>query len=370
MKTALGAVSLLISAVAFAHPVNPLLPDVPAHYIETPTDPPLRMGQEQELVSPPPQAEHQGQGSQSQNVGNPNQQQPNLPPPHIDVTVSGNVAVNAKIKGGDGSGEKGKGFYDFNITDALIAAFTVVLAFATIGLYRVTRGLLTAALQQGTDMQSLRGVAEAQERALRTQAFATVALARATRRSADIAEKALVELEAPFLYVRIIRPGISIKEIPGTADQVMHDPMGQKRWRMDFGYGLYRFSNYGRTPARIVSYFETIKIVDGETMPDPINITEIEEHLMPEGVIVLPNGGESRDYIVNALPHIFRPMFDPEKKSLFFIGFVRYSDVFGNHYRTGFCFVFDHSDDRFVLIGDENYNYRHPEEQTSQATPT
>lgn len=78
--------------------------------IETPDDPSLPQGQQ--LASPPPQTKYQDQGTERQGVGQDYQQPPYVVPPHIDVTVSGNVGMNAEIKGGNGGSEKGKGFYD------------------------------------------------------------------------------------------------------------------------------------------------------------------------------------------------------------------------------------------------------------------
>jgi hypothetical protein len=44
--------------------------------------------------------------------------------------------------------------------------------------------------------------------------------------------------------------------------------------------------------------------------------------------------------------------------SVFACGLVRYSDVFGNHYLSGFCYVFNAHSNRFYAIGGANHNYR------------
>jgi hypothetical protein len=44
-------------------------------------------------------------------------------------------------------------------------------------------------------------------------------------------------------------------------------------------------------------------------------------------------------------------------KNLFFYGFVRYSTIFDEIFRMGFCYMFDRYSDKWLLFGDEKYNY-------------
>jgi hypothetical protein len=47
--------------------------------------------------------------------------------------------------------------------------------------------------------------------------------------------------------------------------------------------------------------------------------------------------------------------------NLFLIGYIRYADVFGKRYITGFCAMHDPVTWTFVLRGDEQYNYTRQE---------
>jgi hypothetical protein len=40
-----------------------------------------------------------------------------------------------------------------------------------------------------------------------------------------------------------------------------------------------------------------------------------------------------------------------------FYGYVKYVDVLGTHYVSGFCHLYDGLRNRFVRIGDDRYNY-------------
>ena len=44
--------------------------------------------------------------------------------------------------------------------------------------------------------------------------------------------------------------------------------------------------------------------------------------------------------------------------SVFAFGNVRYVDVFGNQYLSGFCCAFNATSNRFYAIGGANHNYR------------
>jgi hypothetical protein len=67
--------------------------------------------------------------------------------------------------------------------------------------------------------------------------FATRTAAIAAKYSAEVAEKALVSLEAPFISIKIVAPGIV--RMPG---------------RHNFETLSFRVVNYGRTPARVLSF--------------------------------------------------------------------------------------------------------------------
>jgi len=51
------------------------------------------------------------------------------------------------------------------------------------------------------------------------------------------------------------------------------------------------------------------------------------------------------------------PSFHGEGNDLFFCGYVRYMDFFNKRYILGFCAMYDLHSGRFVLMGDDRYNY-------------
>ncbi len=79
----------------------------------------------------------------------------------------------------------------------------------------------------------------------------TALLWNANNRSAKIAERALTELEAPFVSIKINAPGLEIKGPNVT-----------------FGILQYCVANYGRTPATVLEHFEKVDAVEiGKGLP-------------------------------------------------------------------------------------------------------
>jgi hypothetical protein len=240
--------------------------------------------------------------------------------------------------------------------DWLNVIFTGLVALFTLTLSVSTSRLSQLAASQSLDMQELAAAARnnaiaaarqadtaaQQHAALQQQAIATRVVADEAAKSADIAERALVELEAPFVLVRITSSGIP--------DQP-RDP----NWEGNTGHIRFVFSNYGRTPARIISDCSISVEADKGIMPTPIEVGRIEENFGLEGVIIPPNGGSSEEFEFSVYGPLVR--LDINKNELFFMGFVRYRDIFGNRYRSGFCFMLLTAHRRFIVAGDDRYNY-------------
>jgi hypothetical protein len=162
----------------------------------------------------------------------------------------------------------------------------------------------------------------------------TVLLWIANNRSAKVAERALTELEAPFIYIKIKSEDLIYRN--GRAD----------------GKIRFLFGNYGHTPAHIVEFFDRIvpirlPVQDGQ--PEPINPDTQRGTAMPYGVVAPPED-VSQDFsaLVSELT---------SGKALFFIGYVRYADIFKRFYTVGFNFVFDPTRRTWVLMGGPDYNY-------------
>jgi hypothetical protein len=178
-------------------------------------------------------------------------------------------------------------------------------------------------------------------------AVSTVFLWSATKRTALIAERAMTELEAPFISIKIIEPGIQWNQAARAVTG-----------------GMLRFTyiNYGRTPATIFESFEDFRaVMPGDGLPRPINARNERGAPMPWGVVAPPDGKETEPFTFNIFagtlieasrnPNILRDGIP------FFLGFVMFGDIFGNLYTLGFCFLFDRNGNRFVLAGGDEYNY-------------
>jgi hypothetical protein len=195
-------------------------------------------------------------------------------------------------------------------------------------------------------------------------ALSTITLWLATKRTANIAERALTELERPFLGVEVLQSGLSFTET-GTVTSPISD-------------FKYQFVNYGRTPARLTELVETWPVIkrinekEGgsrysytSVLPNPIDPTRQSGRKLPFGVVV--SSGKPFLLTANAFAVIdiqnlaVRPWFHGTGSDLYFCGYVRYTDIFNKRYIFGFCAIFDYNSRHFVLMGDDRYNYNREE---------
>jgi hypothetical protein len=167
------------------------------------------------------------------------------------------------------------------------------------------------------------------------------------RRSARIAERALTELEAPFVFVDITLPGIGVR------------PDGGVNW----GPLQWNVVNYGRTPASLLETLGEIRIIAFEQTPDPIRPVDHPGQQLPYGVVAPPNGGRAERGF-NPAAAVFTQTGPPGRPftthSPFFLGFVRYEDIFGKTFILGFCFIFERHSGTWVRMLGDDYNYCRP----------
>ena len=169
---------------------------------------------------------------------------------------------------------------------------------------------------------------------------------REIRRTANISERALVDLEAPFLSIKIENTGVSRKD-----REIGHN----------FEQLSFSIANFGRTPATLVELVDKTKMVPiNEGNPPPIDFDFRSRNTLPRGVISPPAGDSqlfSRNLYADHLSDLAADGLPLSVKALFFYGFVRYETIFAQTLRMGFCFIFDRYSDTWVLSGDERYNY-------------
>jgi hypothetical protein len=239
-----------------------------------------------------------------------------------------------------GNSEKNGGeFWSAKLTDWLLAAFTLALVIFTRRLYKATAGLFT-------ETAGLREAAAEQSRDMKASIAAASRAADAANKSADIAERALTELETPFLSIKIIDTGIT-----------------RSYGKMGHDFQIIRFCvvNYGRTPARLIELADRFALLDiNAGLPPEANPQSATRNQMPYGVIAPPSG-ESQEFtntvfgaMANALITDSLPL---QTKAIFFYGFIRYLTIFNEVYRLGFCFIFDKFSEKWLLAGGETHNY-------------
>lgn len=172
----------------------------------------------------------------------------------------------------------------------------------------------------------------------------------AASRQADAAERALTSLERPFLVVEIVESGI--EEAGG------HTTYGATR---------YRFRNYGRSPAILTRRHFVLET--GLEPPPPIDPKGPEGKKIVHGLIIGPGEGsqvyEAPRGLVLMSAIAARNEGRPRSAGgyIHFMGYVRYRDLMGGEYATGFCFI--HNDGQFVIASPiearmtegDSYNY-------------
>lgn len=168
------------------------------------------------------------------------------------------------------------------------------------------------------------------------------------RQAAHTAERALLDLERPHVYVEITSTGL--------VDGRLSD--------LPTGNFTFEFVNHGRTPAIITELADNYVPVAGDPerdLPPPIDPSVTRGRAMPEGVIAPPSGAKSPPFSERPINVTESSRLLRQRQNLFFIGYVRYRDIFGSRYITGFCAVHDRLANRFVLMGDGRYNYTRKE---------
>jgi hypothetical protein len=215
----------------------------------------------------------------------------------------------------------------------LSVIFTAVLVGANIALWRVTR----------------------------TAANAAKEAADAATDGAKIAEKAMLTLEIPYLYPFIRKHGFITSVSQYTKVLAVSD--------FDFGNDFIQvyFKNFGRTPAEITE----VQCVLIPSMGMPRAPQWPDRYINPlSGHIVAANGGESQDFpysffkgtLEGASPTPIRL----ETTTFWFLGYVRYKDVFENEYIRGFCLGYSPMANNFYPCGGEGYNYRKKTKSTGE----
>lgn len=235
--------------------------------------------------------------------------------------------------------------------------FTAILAVSTVGLGVATIGLYFAGERQLEHARSEAGRARfnriGEEARLNEQINIARDSANAATAQAKIAETALLSVEIPYLYPFIRRHGFI------TIPSKLTGELAVAEFNFGNEFIEYYFQNFGRTPAEITEVQSILLPSMGIPRPYPAG----ERNLNPlSGHIVAANGGISQDFPFSFNKGMFdvysQGKFNPDVEMFWFLGFVRYNDVFENEYVRGFCLAYSPMKNRFYPVGNDGYNYR------------
>ena len=212
-----------------------------------------------------------------------------------------------------------------------LANYTKLLFVATAALFIATAGLVVLGFYQSRDTRRSIRAAEA---------------------SARIAERALTELQRPFVGIEIIDSGFK-------AELVAEDD-----YYVTLEENLtFKYLNHGRSPATVIETSDKFEICTAKKLPDPID-PNAPGNQVPFGVILGANGGTSPPSTREQSKGIDKQEFmrvTSGNDNLIFMGYVRFRDIFNRTHVTGFCLRLSRSDARFYFAGDHRYNYTYTE---------
>jgi hypothetical protein len=185
---------------------------------------------------------------------------------------------------------------------------------------------------------------------------ATQTAADAAKKSADVAERALVELEGPFLYPVAITNDIRdsfrrfiLNDNPATP----HNPAEP----------IIKFAvkNYGRTPALPQSVIANLF----SGMPDDTSFTEKAEQMGFTNEVLLASDTTSGTVfeckIIKGIDKAEYDKITGGVARIFLRGTIVFYDIFGNEYMQPFCWAWDPKTDRFAAWGlPRNKRIRNP----------
>lgn len=178
-----------------------------------------------------------------------------------------------------------------------------------------------------------------------TLAFTAVAT-KAASRSARTAERALTDLERPFVYVSIPESGLGM--------------FGDGRGSYERAL-VFECVNLGRTPADLLDIVDDFVEIDTGQWPDQIIPATGDRTLPPGTVSAVDRPHQTRIQLAQRFGSQSTRGRLGIDTDAFLIGYVRYADVFGIRYITGFCAMYDIVSGNFVLRGDDRYNYSRKE---------
>jgi hypothetical protein len=159
---------------------------------------------------------------------------------------------------------------------------------------------------------------------------------------------AIISAERPYIVMKIIKPGVTTT----------------KGGPFFFGEAFqFELFNYGKTPAILNELKKDWRFVRvSKDLPAPIDPMVDRDEIFETGTAIGANEAYSDGLkLKKTFAQLDKPDDTSDRCRLYFHGFVRYSDVFGNHYICGFMAAFKPGANRWLLRGGKQHNYMRQE---------
>lgn len=166
---------------------------------------------------------------------------------------------------------------------------------------------------------------------------------KSAERSADIAERAMIVQERPYVSIDMDANFTGVQFHPDTKRLTFDDAL------------RFAFFNHGRSVAIVTEiYLEPAESWSPDkTLPTVLDPDAVKGNMIPSGVVV--GAKSSLPWSTAFNPSNFANRSRDAGPYLYYRGFIRYRDMLGTKFITGFCLLWTGS--IFVLAGDEKHNY-------------
>jgi hypothetical protein len=174
--------------------------------------------------------------------------------------------------------------------------------------------------------------------------------------SVKVSERALIEMERPYVFVRFGKSGFDLSSRAEKRPDGGVNIIFTSRYS---GTLEVKFVNVGRSPALLTHLREVYEIVLGTTaMPTPLDPKTERGETLPVGTYAIQ--GDPYSISRNsewAFGHKPMPWGEVFNNRFFCMGLLHYEDVLGGKYILGYCGYFSRWAETFVLEGGDEYNF-------------
>jgi hypothetical protein len=206
-----------------------------------------------------------------------------------------------------------------------ITIFVAIATAVILILQLIVFGLQARRLRQ--TIEAMKKIGADQSRDMQASIAVAKEAAEAAMKAARISEIALESAETPYLYP-IVRQ-FSKEDGDGS-------PFS------------YAFENFGRSPAIVREIYDGSIVSRG--LPAVIGFPPPQSNLGKTHIVAAGKCSPWRNMGI--------PTVGDTNAAIWLIGQVRYSDVFGNQFLSGFCFALNSVSLAFTAYGGVGYNYR------------